>query len=261
MPEAPWLSRTLLVTTPEAVDFAYELAGAGHRLLAWLVDGAILMAATVLTSLLFSLAGDLGAAVFFTLSFGLMTFYFIVFETVWHGQSPGKRVAGIRVLDERGFRVTFSQAAVRNLLRLFDSLPFLYLVGGVAMLLNRRGLRLGDLAAGTVVVRLPHVPPPSRLLPEGDRSGAFLGDFALAERVRRTLRSDEKDLLASLAVRRERLEDRARMHVFESAAAAFERLLGLPKPATMSPETYVLNLAAVAHAPRETPSRAPKAAR
>ncbi len=187
---------------------------------------------------------------FFVTAFLLQTSYFIVLEALMHGQTPGKKVFGIRVLDARGFRISFLQSALRNILRFADSLPFFYLVGGIVTLFNRRGLRLGDLAAGTIVIRIPSVPAPERLLPAGQRSDLLLGDFALGERVRRVLKSPEKDLLISLAVRRERMEARPRMEVFEAAAAWFAERLEIPRPPTMSAETYILNLAAIAHAPR-----------
>ena len=237
-----------MITTPEAVDFAYDLAGAGPRTLAWLVDATIIM---VLALGAWMFAAMIGIqAIGFVLVFVLQTCYFMILETVMHGQTPGKKVFGIRVLDARGFRISFVQSALRNILRFADSLPIFYLVGGAVCLFNRRGLRLGDLAAGTIVIRIPTVPSPERLLPAGQRSDALLGDFALGERVRRVLRSPEKDLLVSLAIRRERLEPRPRHEVFESAAAWFSGRLEIPKPPTMSAETYILNLAAIAHSPQ-----------
>lgn len=230
------------------MDFAYDLAGPGQRALAWLVDGSIitiLMFGAAITAALIGIQ-----AWFFVTAFVLQTCYFILLEALMHGQTPGKKVFGIRVLDARGFRISFMQSALRNILRFADSLPFCYLVGGIVTLFNRRGLRLGDLAAGTIVVRIPSVPSPERLLPAGQRSDLLLGDFALGERVRRVLKSPEKDLLISLAVRRERMEPRPRMEVFEAAAAWFAERLEIPKPSTMSAETYILNLAAIAHAPR-----------
>jgi len=258
MPDHPWLARELLITTPESVDFTYDLAGPGHRFLAWLADASIITIATL--GLLVSypiLSLGWGPMVRLTALFTLWYGYFLFFEAIWHGQTPGKRITGIRVIDARGFRVTFGQSTVRNLFRIFDALPFFYLIGGVAILLNRKGLRLGDLAAGTVVVRIPLIPTPERLLPAGQRAESLLGDFVLGERVRRLLRSQEKDLLASLAVRRDRLEERARVQVFAAAAAWFEERLEISRPPTMSPETYILNLAAIAHAPRERATRTP----
>lgn len=248
MASPAWIDRVHVITTPEAVDFAYDVAGPGQRALAWLVDGFIISVLMIGAAIFAAVIGV--QAWFFITSFALQTGYFVVLEAWMHGQTPGKRIFGLRVLDSRGFRISFAQSALRNILRIADSLPFFYLVGGGVALCNRRGLRLGDLAAGTIVVRVPPVPAPERILPAGQRSDAMLGDFALAERVRRVLKSPEKDLLVSLAVRRERLEPRPRMEVFEAAAAWFAERLEIPRPSTMSAETYILNLAAIAHAPR-----------
>ena len=78
--------------------------------------------------------------------------YHIFFEFLWNGQTPGKRVAGIRVLTTRGEPVTFVHVLVRNLLRIVDFLPSSYMLGAVCILVTRRSQRLGDLAAGTIVV-------------------------------------------------------------------------------------------------------------
>ena len=83
----------------------------------------------------------------------LSLIYAVVSEWVWRGQTVGKRLMGLRVVDARGLRLEPSQVIVRNLMRLLDALPALYLVGGIACVFSRHRQRLGDLAAGTVVVR------------------------------------------------------------------------------------------------------------
>jgi uncharacterized RDD family membrane protein YckC len=114
---------------------------------------------------------DLGIATFIGIAVaGLLIFavtwgYFIFFELAWNGQTPGKRMAGIRVLTDRGEPVTLVHALVRNVLRLVDILPSAYMIGAICILTTRRAQRLGDLAAGTVVVRerraeLPRTLPP-----------------------------------------------------------------------------------------------------
>ncbi|NUN51141.1 MAG: RDD family protein [Candidatus Brocadiae bacterium] len=257
-----WLSNTMTVSTPEAVEFTYDLAGPSHRLLAWLIDTMISFALIAVVWMIVVLAlmsaGMPGTAeaVGRTLAFAIGGGYYIVLEALSHGQTPGKKVMGIRVLDSRGFRITPAQAAIRNLMRAVDLLPFCYLVGGISILCSRRGLRLGDLAAGTVVVRVPSIPAPESFLPPGQREESLLGDFSLGERVRRVLLVQEKDLLASLAVRRDRLDERSRMKIFEAAATAFSNRLSLMRPMTMSAETFVLHLAAIAHAPRPAGVRA-----
>lgn len=79
--------------------------------------------------------------------------YFIFFEAIWNGQTPGKRVIKLRVVQDSGSSATFLQVLIRNILRVIDSLPTLYAIGILSVLLNKKNQRLGDVAAGTVVIR------------------------------------------------------------------------------------------------------------
>src|SRR5262245_52679110 len=94
--------------------------------------------------------------------------YFLFWETVANGRSPGKGLVGLRVVRDDGFPIGFRDALVRNLLRAVDLLPWYYTVGLVAMLVSAQGKRLGDVAAGTIVVRLdrPEPAPPLELEPD-----------------------------------------------------------------------------------------------
>ncbi|HTM48428.1 MAG TPA: RDD family protein [Bryobacteraceae bacterium] len=86
--------------------------------------------------------------------------YGIVCEWRWRGQTIGKRMLRLRVMDRQGLRLQPSQIVIRNLLRFADGMPAFYLLGGVTSLINRHGQRLGDIAANTVVVRTEELPPP-----------------------------------------------------------------------------------------------------
>ncbi len=151
--------RSLEIETPEGVVFRYQLATPALRALAWAVDVAALgtaayvigKAADSFGSLSADWAGALSAVLFFLATIG----YGIVLEWRWRGQTLGKRLLRLRVVDAQGLRLQFPQVALRNLLRLVDMLPLVYLVGGTASLLTRRCQRLGDLAANTVVAREP----------------------------------------------------------------------------------------------------------
>ena len=159
-PAPPQLTRRLEVETPENVTLDLELAGLGSRALASLIDLAILsawsLAVVVASSVLafFGNAGPMAAAVtvlVLSVSFGA---YFVLFEGLRNGQTPGKRLLGIRVVRQTGHPITMGAAVVRNVLRLADMLPPpVYLVGGALVALHPKGQRLGDMAAGTVVVR------------------------------------------------------------------------------------------------------------
>lgn len=156
-PPATDFRQHLEVETPEHVLLDYEIAGVGSRALAAIGDVAVIIA------LLIASAYVLGDVIpvsgrWATLLYGLIVFliswgYFTFFEGLREGQTPGKRWIGIRVVRDTGHPVTFGAAAARNLLRAADFLPLLYLLGGLFVALHPRGKRLGDLVAGTVVVR------------------------------------------------------------------------------------------------------------
>jgi uncharacterized RDD family membrane protein YckC len=145
------------IATPEGVELELVLAGVGSRLVATIVDflikGAVLLALWVIGD---AAGGDQGGfivALLIVASFLVWFGYDVAFETLASGRTPGKRAAGLRVVRLGGEPVGFLASAVRNLLRLVDSLPGIYAVGAVCILFSRRNQRLGDLAAGTLVVR------------------------------------------------------------------------------------------------------------
>jgi uncharacterized RDD family membrane protein YckC len=155
----------LTIDTPENVMFGYEVVGLGSRFIAAIIDTLIIVAlqTVVYLSLLliFLIVDDnlMGSqwltAVIILLAFLFLWGYYIYFETSWNGQTPGKRWAGIRVIRQNGMPVTLAEVVIRNLIRFIDFLPILYGVGIVAMFADERSRRLGDLAAGTLVVRAP----------------------------------------------------------------------------------------------------------
>jgi uncharacterized RDD family membrane protein YckC len=154
----------LHIDTPENVVFGYNVAGMGTRFLAGLVDmvliGILMLAANItLYVVLFALdvtswgqTGNWLWAVFGLLTFIIFWGYYIFFEMIWNGQSPGKRRMGLRVIRMDGSPITFPESLIRNLIRLFDFLPAYYGVGVVVMFINSQTRRLGDLVAGTLVV-------------------------------------------------------------------------------------------------------------
>jgi uncharacterized RDD family membrane protein YckC len=157
--QPPDASDDLVISTPERVAFQYEIAGIGSRFLAQIIDSliifAVLVAITILASALggvFS-SGELALLIEVILGFILLAGYFMISEAVWNGQTLGKRSARLRVVGDHGEPLTLAQAAVRNLVRIVDFLPFLYGVGMLTLFIGGRGKRLGDFAAGTLVVR------------------------------------------------------------------------------------------------------------
>ncbi len=146
------------VGTPESVSFNYTLAGIGSRYQAALLDHLLMGLIIILLAIGGRLAQgydtfSLFSAFIYIASFAVLFGYYTFFETVWRGQSPGKRAMNLRVLKANGLPITFTDALLRNIVRLIDFLPASYGLGLTVMFFNRRWQRLGDLAAGTVVVR------------------------------------------------------------------------------------------------------------
>jgi uncharacterized RDD family membrane protein YckC len=155
------------VETPEQIGLDYDVAGLGTRFQAALIDTIILAVTITLIICLgtFGLALSLDAvadgetaaiwafAIIILLIFAVFWGYYVVFETVWQGQSPGKRWTGLRVIREGGYPIGFSQAALRNIVRIADFLPFSYAIGATVMLFDKQSRRLGDFVAGTIVIK------------------------------------------------------------------------------------------------------------
>ena len=157
--QPPDASDDLIISTPERVAFQYEIAGIGSRFLAQIIDSliilVILIAITILAAALGGIfsSGELAILVEVILGFILLAGYFLVSEAAWNGQTVGKRSARLRVVGDHGEPLTIAQAAIRNLVRIVDFLPFFYAIGMLTLFINGRGKRLGDFAAGTLVVR------------------------------------------------------------------------------------------------------------
>lgn len=141
----------------------YEIAGFGSRFLAALIDHLLLLVAFTLLGLLLAFVSSLSPTIpigpqeTVVILLGSTSFlflgYFILFEMLWNGQTPGKRQAGIRVIRDNGTPITLTESLLRNILRVVDLLPFYYGIGLISTLLSRQSKRVGDYVAGTVVVK------------------------------------------------------------------------------------------------------------
>jgi uncharacterized RDD family membrane protein YckC len=152
----------LTIETPEQTLLEFPLAGIGSRFLAIALDTLLQLAAYIVLGLmaaLLSTEGFLptlgkqwGIAIVVFLAFVVQFGYYTTFEALWNGQTPGKRWTHLRVIQDSGRPIGAYDAILRNLLRIVDSLPTLYGVGIVTILLSRENKRVGDYAAGTVVI-------------------------------------------------------------------------------------------------------------
>jgi uncharacterized RDD family membrane protein YckC len=159
----------ITIPTPEGVELDVLLAGYGSRFSAQLSDGAIKAVLIGALFLVLRLGGGFGAAAFVIAFFVIYIGYDIAFETLASGRTPGKRWSGMRVVREGGGAMTFTTSAIRNVLRIIDGVATGYAVGTISILVSRHNQRVGDIAAGTLVVR--DAPAPAReTAPAGPRT-------------------------------------------------------------------------------------------
>lgn len=225
------------VETPERIAFSFEIAGIGSRGLAAIVDGLVLFLLLTFLSgaLLMLLRGPLGAAsrAWGATLLGLAIYavvwgYFVYFETRWHGQTPGKRLLGLRVVQDSGVGIGFLEAAIRNVLRVVDFMPAFFSVGLLCMFFNRRAKRLGDFAAGTIVIKekqyhLRHFTANDDTIVQR-RKGRVDRRAELA-----ALSPHETELLALFLDRRKAFAPEVRTRLARALTAPFLRAAGVPE--------------------------------
>jgi uncharacterized RDD family membrane protein YckC len=248
---------TFTIVTPENVEFEFEIAGFFTRFVAWFIDlifiAVLAWTFSWIASLLSPLSTGFGSAVFAVGFFGANWGYFVVLEWLLGGQSLGKRALGIRVLSDDGVRITFLQSCVRNLFRILDSLPLIYLVGGGFAFFSAKSQRLGDMAAGTVVIREYKQRVPEAIVPPKERFNSILADRDLAARVSSRLGRVERELLVDLALRRESLRLDQRLLLFEGLSRHLQDRLEIDLPDHFSDEKLCLNIAAMTLGASEGP--------
>jgi uncharacterized RDD family membrane protein YckC len=251
------------VRTPEGVVFTFPLAGPVVRGIAWVMDAVAISVLSSIVSMIlmwFALVSvDLTVALMTLLYFIIGTGYAMIFEWSWRGQTPGKRIMHLRVVDAGGLALMPGQIVLRNLVRVVDQLPLLYLVGGVAMMLTRRAQRLGDLAADTIVVRhRASFEPDTDALEEG-KYNSLRGSPHLAARLRQRVSPAIARAAVEALVRRELLEPQARVALFAELAAALRRRVEFPPDmvAELPDEVLVRNVVEIVHS-RPVASRVPR---
>src|SRR6185369_3746566 len=246
----------LQIRTPEGIVFSQFLAGPVTRFLAWFIDllciSAVLTILSFVTKLLQAIDAGIGAGVatlsYFVVSIG----YGIVCEWLWRGQTVGKRLFRLRVMDAEGLRLQFNQIVTRNLLRFVDALPALYFVGGLTCWLHPKCQRLGDLAANTIVVRNPR-------LAEPDLDQLFAGKYNslrqhphLAARLRQGISPAEASVALQALFRRDEFDPYARVELFAGLAAHFRAKVEFPAEAIdgITDEQYIRNVVDVVYRTR-----------
>jgi uncharacterized RDD family membrane protein YckC len=254
-------TNTLLIRTPEGIVFSQLLAGPVSRFTAWLIDLFVVLTLVTIISTALALLNliDVGfaQAVIALLQFVVMLGYSIYCEWFWRGQSLGKRMMRLRVVDAQGLRLKFSQIVIRNLLRFVDMLPLLYLVGGVACLISRRAQRLGDLAANTIVVRIPKVTEPNLDQLMAGKYNSLRDHPHLEARLRQRVSAGEAAIALQAVLRRDLLEPQARLELFAAIADHFRARMPFPSEVTegIADEQYVRNVVDSLYRPSRTAGR------
>lgn len=245
-----------IIKTPEGIVFSQLLAGPVSRFGAWLVDFAAVSAfMTVFGMLLLILlvvSPDIVSAIYMLGYFIVSIGYGIACEWLWRGQTIGKKVFHLRVVDAEGLRLQFHQVVMRNLLRFVDALPALYLVGGITCLLNRQTQRLGDIAANTLVIHAPRITEP-------DLDQVLAGKFNslrqyphLEARLRQRVSPGEAALVLQALLRRDEFEPQDRVELFRNLAAHFQAKIEFPAEALdgIADEQYIRNVVDVLYRTR-----------
>lgn len=250
------LTDELLLQTPEGIRFRFRLAGPATRLFALSIDFAcILLLASFISSAL-SLLKVVSSDLFFateTIAYFVLTVgYFMSLEWVFRGQTLGKRVLKLRVVDADGLRLRFSQIVVRNLLRTIDMLPGLYTVGGIVLLLSPKLQRLGDIAANTIVIRTKTetIPDLEPLL--GGSYNSLRSYPHLAARLRQIVQPEEARIALDALFRRDELKPDARIDLFSELAGYFRSVVSFPEQSVigLTDEQYVRNIVDLLFRPR-----------
>jgi uncharacterized RDD family membrane protein YckC len=256
-----------VVRSPEQVALELPIAGPTSRILAYAIDlvlivicvvgvFALALSATPVAEWLVRQLGDVadelrggnaqepgpGRAAFVLFAVALAVqlviemFYFVLFDTVWRGRSPGKRALGIGVVTEEGLPVSFGASLVRNLLRSADILPSAYTAGLVAMLVTRQTQRLGDIAAGTVVVRFDRPLPAAPLADASDEDTRY---FPFSREQLARVGSVERRLLRQTLRRLETLPAGQAAEVAERSARALAARIGGDAPERGAAHAYL----------------------
>lgn len=242
----------LTVVTPEGVHFRLPLAGPAPRLYAMLLDSAIVLGGInglgYIVYWIFAKAPGFGAMVITLTEFAIAFAYCALLEGLWNGQTIGKRLFHLRVIDQSGLPLRIEQAWVRNLMRVFDALPFAYLVGGVSVLCSPLMQRFGDRVAGTLVVRETPLAPPAQGVWNRQKYNSFSEYPSIAMRLRRTATPELAGLIQDALRRRNELAPYARRETYRELAGYVQtEIASFPDELVemLSDEQYLINTAGV----------------
>lgn len=251
------MERYVTVRTPEAIAFSYELAGLGSRFLALLTDSVIQGTALALLFISGLIGSSRGAqlaramnlnqktaeslllALTILVLFAVFCGYFVAFEAYWQGQTPGKRLLGIRVVKDGGYPIDLTDSLIRNLIRILELSVGFYCISAISMLVSSENKRLGDYAAGTIVVRAGPMEIKDRrnwMRSEGSPESSWSDAFG-------KLTGEELAVVERYAQRKSALEPRAARDAAARIAAALRPKLD-PSLAALGDDELLTRIAA-----------------
>jgi uncharacterized RDD family membrane protein YckC len=248
-------TNTLVIQTPEGISFTQHLAGPVTRFLASSIDLAgITLISGILSQVLLLAAvvnPDFALAARTICYFVVTIGYSILLESIWRGQTLGKRALKIRVVDAEGFRLRPVQIVIRNLLRVVDLLPAFYAVGGICCAISPRYQRLGDIAANTVVIyAAPEKIPDLELLFSGTYN-SLRNHAHLAAQLRKSISPEEARIALEAVARRTELDPSSRIELYRQVARRLRSLVSFPEETLegMTDEQYVRNIVDLIYRP------------
>ena len=255
------MPKKITINTAEDVDLNYKIAGPGSRIAAGLIDLSIIWAIIFLLMIFLVATGGVSLSLSDVVEgripaqmsqwalilllgsiFFLNIAYFIFFENLRNGQTIGKKVLGLRVSNDNGQILTLSASIIRNIARMVDFIPGPYFIGLISVLISSRGQRLGDMIAGTIVIKFEHVSMPQPAFP-----GLTFSDL---ENVKYTFQHDELSqigtkgfqILTAYYQRREHLQSDEIRNLEAKLTRNFEAALGKDKNRVDTPSLYLKEL-------------------
>jgi uncharacterized RDD family membrane protein YckC len=242
----------LAIATPEGVIFRLPLAGPASRLYALLLDMTIVLGTVngigLLVYWIFAKAPGFGFMVTTLAEFVIGFAYGALLEGLWNGQTIGKRLFHLRVIDQTGLPLTIEQAWVRNLIRVFDVLPLAYGIGGISVLSSPLMQRFGDRVAGTLVVRQTPLAAPAEEYSTRQKYNSFLEYPSIAVHLRRASTPELASLIQDALQRRNELAPYARREIYRELVKYLQSEIS-PFPdelvERLSDEQYLINASGI----------------
>jgi uncharacterized RDD family membrane protein YckC len=242
------LKKIIEVKTPEGVSFPLYPASPLLRAAALMIDFFCILVAintvAIIRKLTATISPDTANGLNILVTFIIVFGYYITIEWFWNGKSVGKKLFHLRVIDQNGLKLSFPQVLLRNLLRIIDFMPLFYVTGGISASLSSRWQRLGDIAAGTMVIREQKMVEPDLSKILADKYNSFRNYPYFANKARSSITPEETALIFDFLRRRDNFNDDVRIKLCSQLVDYFKSLVEFPHEAmeNISDERYLRNL-------------------